>query len=168
MEDRKENSLSKLRIPIILFVLFWGIAILFWQLKRKHVFSFNFGYIGTAIALGTGAYVLLPRKKKSAGRRFAHFLVGLYMLGSLRLINYRISKSRAFSFIYSKDSLPGLSLTILLQRSLFRSFSEGSGADGRAGLPWSWTTFHIRETNQGGFLLGGKNYGTSISGSVLL
>ncbi len=98
MEDQKEGVLSKLRIPIILFAVFWMIAILFWQLKGKIFFLFNFGYIGTAIAVGAGAYELLPRKKKPGGRRFAQLLVGLYMLGFLGLIEYENMQIEGFFF----------------------------------------------------------------------
>ncbi len=98
MEDKKESYLSKLRIPIILFVVFWVIAILFWQLKGKIFFLLNFGYIGTAIAVGAGAYELLPRKKKPGGRRFAQFLVGVYLLGFLGLIKYENMQIEGFFF----------------------------------------------------------------------
>ena len=76
MEDKEESLLRRLRVVIVLFAVFWMIAILFWQLKGKIFFLFNFGYIGTAIAVGGGAYELLPRKKKPAGRRLAQLLVG--------------------------------------------------------------------------------------------
>lgn len=67
MEKQEESILKKLKIAIIFFVVFWAIAILFWQLKRKKFFLFNFGYIGTAIAVGVGVYELLPRGKKPSG-----------------------------------------------------------------------------------------------------
>ncbi len=98
MDNQKEGVLSKLRIPIILFVIFWMIAVLFWQLKGNIFFLFNFGYIGTAIAVGTGAYELLPRKKKPGGRRLAQLLVGLYMLGFLGLIEYENMQIEGFFF----------------------------------------------------------------------
>jgi hypothetical protein len=46
------------------------------------------GTHGSLIAVGMGAYELLPRKKKPAGRRFAQLLVGIYMLGFLGLIEF--------------------------------------------------------------------------------
>ncbi len=98
MENQKKGVLSKLRIPIILFVVFWMIAILFWQLKGNIFFLFNFGYIGSAVAVGAGAYELLPRKKKPGGRRFAQLLVGLYMLGFLGLIKYENMQIEGFFF----------------------------------------------------------------------
>jgi ferredoxin-type protein NapH len=98
MEDKKESSLSKLRIPIIIFIVFWMIAILFWQLKGKIFFLINFGYIGTAIAVGAGAYELLPRKKKPGGRRFSQLLVGIYMLGFLGLVLHENMQIEGFFF----------------------------------------------------------------------
>ena len=73
MEEKEESLLKKLKVVIILFLVFWVIAILLWQLKGKIFFLLNFGYIGTAIAVGAGAYEFLPRKKKPTGRRFASF-----------------------------------------------------------------------------------------------
>jgi polyferredoxin len=98
MGEKKENFLRKLKIPIILFAVFWVIAILFWQLKGKIFFLFNFGYIGTAVAVGVGAYELLPRKKKPSGRRFAQLLVGIYMLGFLGLFKYENMQIEGFFF----------------------------------------------------------------------
>jgi hypothetical protein len=99
MEDKKERSvINELRMPIVLFLIFWGIAIIFWQLKGKIFFLFNFGYIGTAIALGAGAYNLLPRKKKPSGRRFAQFLVGIYLFGFLGLLKHENMQIEGFFF----------------------------------------------------------------------
>jgi polyferredoxin len=99
VKDKEEGFLKKLRISILLLVVFWIIAILFWLIKGKIFFLFNFGYIGTSIAVGTGAYELLPRKKKPAGRRFAQLLVGIYMLGFLGLIKSENMQIEGF-FIY--------------------------------------------------------------------
>jgi len=99
MEDEKERSvINQLRMPIVLFLIFWGIAIVFWQLKEDIFFLFNFGYIGTAIALGAGAYNLLPRKKKPSGRRFAQFLVGIYLFGFLGLLKHENMQIEGFFF----------------------------------------------------------------------
>ena len=98
MKDKEEGFLKKLRISILLLVVFWIIAILFWLIKGKIFFLFNFGYIGTSIAVGAGAYELLPRKKKPAGRRFAQLLVGIYMLGFLGLIKSENMQIEGFFF----------------------------------------------------------------------
>ncbi len=89
---------NKLVIPIILFVFFWTLAILLWQLKDNIFFLYNFGYIGTAIAFGIGAYDLLPRRKKPTARRLAQLLVGVYMLGFLGLYKYENMQIEGFFF----------------------------------------------------------------------
>ena len=66
--------------------------------KGEDFFLLNFGYIGTAIAVGVGAYELLPRKKKPSGRRFAQFLVGVYLLGFLGLIKRENMQIEGFFF----------------------------------------------------------------------
>jgi len=99
VENQKKSILKRLRIVIVLFVFFWGMAILFWQLKGNIFFLFNFGYIGTALAVGIGSYELLPRKKKPSGRRLAQFLVGVYMLVFLGFINHENMQIEGF-FLY--------------------------------------------------------------------
>lgn len=98
MKEKKESLLKKLKVVLILFVIFWAIAILLWQLRGNIFFLLNFGYIGTAVAFGLGAYELLPRKKKPAGRRFAQFLVGVYLLGFLGLVKCENMQIEGFFF----------------------------------------------------------------------
>ena len=94
----KKRLIKKLTIPVILFIFFWTLAILLWQLNKNIFYLFNFGYIGTAIALGVGAYDLLPRKKKPSGRRLAQLLVGIYLLGFLGLYKYENMQIEGFFF----------------------------------------------------------------------
>ena len=100
MNDRrpKENKSNKLRAPIIIFIVFWAIAIVLWQTKGNIFYLLNFGYIGTAVGLGIGLYILLPRKKKPSGRRFAQLLVGVYMLGFLGLLKKENMQLEGFFF----------------------------------------------------------------------
>jgi len=98
MEKQEKRIMKKLVIPIILFIFFWTLAILFWQLQENIFYLFNFGYIGTAIAFGVGAYDLLPRKKKPSGRRLAQLLVGVYLLGFLGLYKYENMQIEGFFF----------------------------------------------------------------------
>ena len=86
MKKNKSFNISKLKVPLILMIVFWVIAIAFWQLKENIFFLFNFGYIGTSIGIGLGVYEFLPKKKKLWGRRLAQFLVGTYMLVFLGII----------------------------------------------------------------------------------
>jgi ferredoxin-type protein NapH len=98
MTDMQKSILQRLKISIFLFVVFWIIAILFFLLTGNVFYLFNFGYIGTAIAIGMGAYEILPRKRKPAGRRFAQLLVGIYMLGFLGLIEHENMQIEGFFF----------------------------------------------------------------------
>ena len=98
MPDNQKSLLKRLKIAIFLFVVFWIIAILFFLITGNVFFLFNFGYIGTAVATGIGAYELLPRKRKPAGRRFAQLLVGIYMLGFLGLIEFENMQIEGFFF----------------------------------------------------------------------
>lgn len=92
------NTLKALRVPIIIFVVFWSIAFVLWQTSGKAFYLLNFGYIGTAIGFGIGLYVLLPRKRKPSGRRFAQLLVGIYMLGFLGLLKEENMQLEGFFF----------------------------------------------------------------------
>ncbi len=95
---REKNKLSKLRMPLIICSVFWTIGIVLWQTRERIFYLFNFGFIGSAVGLGIGAYVLLPRKKKPSGRRFAQLLVGLYMLVFVGLINKENMQIEGFFF----------------------------------------------------------------------
>jgi len=76
----------KLKVPFIIFISFWTTAIILWQMNGNIFYLFNFGYIGTAVGLGIGFYILLPKKRKPSARRFAQLLVGIYMLFFLGLL----------------------------------------------------------------------------------
>ena len=101
MKPTKKNAYESknLRAPIILLLSFWSIAIILWQTSGNIFYLFNFGYIGTAVGLGIGLYILLPNKKKPSGRRFAQFLIGVYMLGFLGIIKMENMQLEGF-FIY--------------------------------------------------------------------
>ncbi len=101
MKPAKKNAyeLKNLRAPLILFISFWAIGIVLWQTKGNAFYLFNFGYIGTAVGIGIGLYVLLPSKKKPSGRRIAQLLIGIYMLGFLGIIEMENMQLEGF-FLY--------------------------------------------------------------------
>jgi ferredoxin-type protein NapH len=103
----KENKSNKLRVAIIIFIVFWAIAIVLWQTKRNIFYLFNFGYIGTTVGFGLGLYILLPRKKKPSGRRFAQLLVGVYMLGFLGLLKKENMQLEGFFFYLLSGAFAG-------------------------------------------------------------
>jgi hypothetical protein len=75
MTSKPGSKQTDLMIPLILLVIFWVIAIVLWQTTGYIFYLFNFGYIGTALAIGIGAYVTLPARKKPQGRSLAQFLI---------------------------------------------------------------------------------------------
>ena len=103
----KENRSKKLRGPIIIFVVFWAVAIVLWQTKGNTFYLFNFGYIGTAVGFGLGLYTLLPRKKQPSGRRLAQLLVGIYMLGFLGLLEKENMQLEGFFFYLLAGAFAG-------------------------------------------------------------
>jgi polyferredoxin len=94
----KKSEPKDLRFPLIMLCAFWMLGFVLWQTSGSVFYLFNFGYIGTAVGLGIGIYTVLPRKKKSIGRRLAQLLVGLYMLGFLGLINKENMQIEGFFF----------------------------------------------------------------------
>ncbi|MGE5263026.1 MAG: 4Fe-4S binding protein [Acidobacteriota bacterium] len=77
---RNELKLKKLIVPMIVMLVFWGVAILGWSQSGNLRPLFMFGYIGTALGVGLGLYGILPKLKKPLGRRLTLFLVGAFLL----------------------------------------------------------------------------------------
>ncbi|HEX9333035.1 MAG TPA: 4Fe-4S binding protein [Anaerolineales bacterium] len=73
-------QLKNLIVPIVVMFAFWGIAI--WGFVASGYIQpiIMFGYFGTSLGLGLGLYETLPKQKKSMGRRFTLFLVGLFLM----------------------------------------------------------------------------------------
>ena len=75
--------LKKYKTPLLLFIMFLGIGVLF-SLLHKHIFFIiNFGYIGTFVALTVGLNIA----GKKYARIISEFAVGLYMLVFLGILN---------------------------------------------------------------------------------
>jgi polyferredoxin len=81
--DRWHISLKTLRGPVTLVLIFLGIGIWRFVATGKIFFVYNFGYIGSAMALGSFLNNALPKKHILWGRRVAQVLVASYMLGFL-------------------------------------------------------------------------------------
>ncbi len=100
MNTEHESFFSKIKLPVIFLGTFWTIAIVMWQIRGSIFYLYNFAYIGTSIALGMAVYEILPKKKKPIGRKIALFLVGMYMLGFLGLINSENMQLEGFFFYF--------------------------------------------------------------------
>ena len=91
-------KLSKLRTPLTMMGIFWAIAVVIWLSTGADFFLYNFGYIGTSLGVGMGAYSLLPKKKKYQGRRLSQLLIGFYMIGFLGFIDRENMQIEGFFF----------------------------------------------------------------------
>jgi ferredoxin-type protein NapH len=91
-------NFAQLRLPLVLMIIFWTIAIVLWQMGHSILMLFNFGYIGTALGVGMGVYSVLPKRQKLWGRRLAQFLVGAYMLGFWGLLFHENMQLEGFFF----------------------------------------------------------------------
>ena len=76
---KREKSL----IPLLLWLLFEGVAVILWKTKDNIFYLFNFSYIGTALAFG----LFLFQRDYKHFRRIVQLLVGSYMLIYLGLIS---------------------------------------------------------------------------------
>ena len=79
MDLKREKSL----IPLLLWLLFEGVAVILWKTKDNIFYLFNFSYIGTALAFG----LFLFQRDYKHSRRIVQVLVGSYMLIYLGLIS---------------------------------------------------------------------------------
>ena len=79
MDLKREKSL----IPLLLWLLFEGVAVILWKTKDNRFYLFNFSYIGTALAFG----LFLFQRAYKHSRRIVQLLVGSYMLIYLGLIS---------------------------------------------------------------------------------
>jgi hypothetical protein len=59
---------------------------------------YNFIYLGTAIGVGVGLYMALPRRKKHWGRRVSQFFMGGYLLVFLGVMKQENMQIEGFFF----------------------------------------------------------------------
>ena len=69
-------------VPVIMFMIFEGIAVTLWLSKQNIFYLFNFSYIGISVSLGVFLFI----KEYKYARRIVQLLVGIYMLVYLGLI----------------------------------------------------------------------------------
>ena len=76
------KRINKYLVPIIMFMIFEGIAVTLWLSKQNIFYLFNFSYIGISVSLGVFLFI----KEYKYARRIVQLLVGIYMLVYLGLI----------------------------------------------------------------------------------
>lgn len=72
--------LKKLFFPVLFLLVFYSVAVWRYSATGKTFYLFNFGYIGTALALGLFLSSVLPKKKLGTVRRITLVLIGVYLL----------------------------------------------------------------------------------------
>ena len=131
---KNPNQTKSIRAPLIIFLSFWSIAIVLWQTKGNTFYLFNFGYIGTAVGVGIGLYIFLPKKKKPSGRRLAQLLIGIYMLGFMGLVNMENMQLEGFFFYFLSGFFAGSVIHYLVAKII------GPVLFGRGFCGWAcWT-----------------------------
>ena len=98
MKSEDAFDFARFKIPLLMMLIFWGVAVVLWQTTGRIFYLYNFGYIGTALGIGIGLYSALPKRQKLWGRRLAQFLVGTYMLVFLGLFQRENMQLEGFFF----------------------------------------------------------------------
>lgn len=86
-ENKWDLSLKNIIFPLIFLGIFWGLAVFLSIKTGVFFYLFNFGYIGTSVAVGIFLIESLPKRHKVWGRRTSQILVGCYMLFFLGFFN---------------------------------------------------------------------------------
>jgi hypothetical protein len=98
---------KKLTSAVIIMVVFWAIAVVLWQTTGDIFYLFNFVYLGTAIGVGIGLYMALPRRQKHWGRRVSQLFMGGYLLVFLGLLKWENMQIEGFFFYLMSGFLGG-------------------------------------------------------------
>ena len=86
-------------LPVIMLLVFYSIAFVLYYTSGSLFYLLNFGYIGTAVAVGILLGDTLTKKYSDWGRRITQLFVGLYMLVFLGLISGENMQIEGF-FLY--------------------------------------------------------------------
>ena len=76
----KSAVLNALLLPVVFLAVFWGIAFALFATTGKAFYVFNFGYIGTALAISVALSGILPRDRRGVARRAAQLFIGIYLI----------------------------------------------------------------------------------------
>lgn len=97
-ERSLSSSFTRLKVPLVMVILFWCIAVVLWRVTGRPFYLYNFGYIGSALGIGIGIYITLPRRQRLWGRRLAQLLIGTYMLVFLGFLQRENMQLEGFFF----------------------------------------------------------------------
>lgn len=114
--DKWDISLKNAVAPLIFLGIFWGLAILLTITHDSLFYLFNFGYIGTSIAIGIFLIQALPKKHKAWGRRTSQILVGCYMLIFLGIINRENMQIEGFFMLFLAGVFAGATMHYVIAK----------------------------------------------------
>jgi len=137
MTDHQENVKKKkvIKESVITFAFFLVIGLVLWKTQGHVFFLFNFAYIGFAAASGEFLFGILPREKKSMGRKSSQLLIGSYMLGVLGFLGRENMQIEGFFFYLLAGVFSGPVLHYLIAKI------GGTVLFGRGWCGWAcWTT----------------------------
>ena len=89
---KKNLTFKNLAVPLVVMLVFWGVAMWGFTASGLAMPLIMFGYIGSALGIGLGLYGTLPKKQKPIGRRLTLFLVGLFLMGFAIFMGYENSQ----------------------------------------------------------------------------
>ena len=78
--------------------IFYSIAVWRYLATGRVFYIYNFGYIGTSLAIGLFFAAALPKRHSLWGRRIAQFLVGSYMLFFIGVFKHENMQFEGFVF----------------------------------------------------------------------
>ena len=79
-KNKWDISFKTMKSPLMFAMVFYAIAIWRYLATGYEFYLFNFGYSGTALAVGLFFNNALPKRHSTWGRRIAQLLVGSYLL----------------------------------------------------------------------------------------
>ena len=135
-QDKWNISFETLWLPLLLIAIFYSVAWWRYSATGRVFYVYNFGYIGTALALGVFLSSAMPQRHILWGRRIAQFLIGSYLLVYVGFVRRENMQIEGFFFYLLAACSPEPRCTILSPKSSGRPSSIAVGADGLAGRRW--------------------------------
>jgi ferredoxin-type protein NapH len=130
--------MRKLRLPIFFLVIFYSLAAWRYLATGKVFYLWNFGYLGTAMAVGTFLASALPRGNQQWGRRITQLLIGLYMLIFVGFFHGEDMQIEGFFFYLLSGVFAGATLHYLIAKV------AGPLVFGRGWCGWAcWTAMFL-------------------------
>lgn len=133
-KDTWNIRFNTFKLPLIFLAVFYTVAIWRFLATGKAFYLYNFGYIGTSLALGIFLVDALPKKYSGYGRRISQLLVGIYMLGYVGFVKMENMQLEGFFFYLLGGIFAGSTLHYVIAKIF------GTALFGRGWCSWAcWT-----------------------------